>query len=106
MMQPAQARSPFIRYPCPAALLPIVETWFLDHGYQLDRRLPQRGRTVAVVLSHGDCLVLLRPTRQRHWATIDLLGVPSPVTIQRLQATLVPLIATQPAGAAYRPWAS
>ena len=90
MIQRAHASSPFIRYPCPITLLPVVEAWFLDHGYQLDRRLPQRGRTVAVVLSHGDCLVLLRPTRQPHWATIDLLGSPSPVTIQCLHATLAP----------------
>jgi hypothetical protein len=105
-MQPAHAPSPFIRYPCPITLLPVVETWFLDHGYQLDRRLLQRGGTVAVVLSHEDCLVLLRPTRQRQWATIDLLGSPSPLTIQRLHATLIPLLATQPPGAAYRPRAS
>jgi hypothetical protein len=84
----------------------MVETWFLDHGYQLDRRLPQRGRAVAVVLSQGDCLVLLRPTRQRQWATIDLLGTPSPVIIQCLHAALAPLIAREHPGAAYRPWAS
>jgi hypothetical protein len=105
-MQPAHAPSPFIRYPCPITLLPVVETWFLDHGYQLDRRRPQRGRTVAAVLSHEDCLVLLRPTRQRHWATIDVLGTPSLTTLQRLHATLIPLLAAQPAGAAYRPSAS
>jgi len=81
----------------------MVETWFLDHGYQLDRRLPQRGRTVAVVLSREDCLVLLRPTRQRRWATIDMLGAPNQALLQRLHATLIPLIATQPPGAAYRP---
>src|SRR5258707_1259441 len=95
-MQRAHASSPFIRYPCPIALLPVVEAWFLDHGYQLDRRLPQRGRTVAVVLSEGGSFILLRPTRQRHWATIDLLGSPSPLAVQRLHATLVPLIAMQP----------
>ena len=105
-MQRAHTPSPFIRYPCPITLLPMVETWFLDHGYQLDRRLPQRGHAVAVVLSQGDCLVLLRPTRQRQWATIDLLGAPSPATIQCLHATLDPLIATQHPGAAYRPGAS
>jgi hypothetical protein len=105
-MQRAHTPAPFIRYPCPIALLPVVEAWFLDHGYQLDRRLPQHGRTVAVALSHGDCFVLLRPTRQRQWATIDLLGVPSQSTIQRLQATLAPLLATAHSGAAYRPWAS
>jgi hypothetical protein len=105
-MQRAHASSPFIRYPCPITLLPTVETWFLDHGYQLDRRLPQRGRAVAVVLSQGDSLVLLRPTRQRHWATIDLLDSPSLVTIQCIHATLVPLIASEHPGAAYRPRAS
>jgi hypothetical protein len=105
-MQRAHASSPFIRYPCPITLLPMVEAWFLDHGYQLDRRLPQHGRTVVVVLSHEDSFVLLRPTRQRHWATIDLLGTPSLVTIQRIHATLVPLIASEHPGAAYRPRAS
>ena len=106
MMQPAHAPSPFVRYPCPITLLPVVETWFLDHGYRLDRCLPQRRGTVAVVLSRENCLVLLRPTRQRRWATIDLLGTPSQAILRCLQATLAPLIAMQPPGAVYRPRAS
>ena len=106
MIEPACVVSPFVRYPCPITLLPLVETFFLDHGYRLDRRLPQRGHAVAVAFSQGDCLVLLWPTRQPHWATIDLLGSPSPLIVQHLHQALAPLIASAHPGEVYRRWAS